>query len=305
VSNLEFDAPPLNQGDREISFGADVRQELALQVPARSCCQRSELQGIFDAAGALIHDGMASARLSTSSAARKAVRLGRLVDTTPDGQHGSHFRRGATHLRPSYRVGLPRSVVPADKQSPSRSCCRKSYLRGAFLAGGAASLTASGTHLEFVTRTRAEAEKLRVVMLQLGVRGQLRRRRRQWLVYLKGSDHIALLLAAMGASRAVLKLEDFRILRGIKAHASREANAETSNLRRVVASGLRQAEAVRRLIQSGLLEQLPPGLREIAQARAAKPSASLQQLADQLGVSKSAVAGRLRRLLRTEDAGQA
>jgi DNA-binding protein WhiA len=109
----------------------------------------------------------------------------------------------------------------------------------------------------------------------------------------------------MGASRAVLKLEDSRILRGIKAHANREANAETSNLRRVVASGLRQAEVVRRLTQSGLLEQLPPGLREIAQARAATPSASLQQLADQLGVSKSAVAGRLRRLLRTEDAGQA
>jgi DNA-binding protein WhiA len=116
-------------------------------------------------------------------------------------------------------------------------------------------------------------------------------------VYLKGSDEIALLLKLIGASKAVLRFENFRIMRESRGRANRVANADTGNLRRSVATGLRQAAAVRGLAGAGLLEVQPQAIREVAALRLAMPSATLEQMAARLHLSKSAVNQRLRRLV--------
>ena len=117
------------------------------------------------------------------------------------------------------------------------------------------------------------------------------------MLYLKGSEDLATMLKVMGASHAVLRFENDRIVREMRAQANRQANTETANLRRIVDSSLRQATAARRLSASGVLQTQPRALQEIASVRLSMPSASLEQLAFRLSLSKSAVNARLRRLV--------
>ncbi|MFN2465121.1 MAG: DNA-binding protein WhiA [Candidatus Dormibacteria bacterium] len=273
-----------------------MRHELALQFPSRACCQAAEVAGILAAARTHDPGGDASGGLTfllTSSAvARKLVRLTRDGAIHEDG----HFQRGPTHVRPTYAVTLrPAPALPP--AAPSRQCCRRAFLRAAFMTAGDVSIGPAGTHLEFRLAAQSGARHVAAVLIGLDVRPRVRRKGPRWLVYVKGSDDATLLLQAMGASQAVLRFENERILRDLRAHANRAANSETANLRRSVATGLRQAGVARGLVRSGLLEAQPQAIREVAQARIARPSASLATLASRLRLSKSATNARLRRML--------
>ncbi|MFY9614793.1 MAG: DNA-binding protein WhiA [Candidatus Dormiibacterota bacterium] len=283
------------------SFTADVRHELALLAQPRACCQLSELKGF--AAAARVRDDAAvlSIRLTSNAAARKVVRLGRsLRGDGEQGAHAGHFQRGRTHVRPSYDVGIERGgplveLTPA-AALPASACCRRAYLRGAFTAAGVASIGPGGSHLEFGMTGRRGADNVAAAVRSLGLRPRTRRRGARWMVYVKGSDDVTTLLKAMGASQGVLRFENDRILRELRGQANRQANSETANLRRSVATGLRQVAEVRRLMESRVLDDQPVALREVAGTRLAMPSATLGQMAERMGLSKSAVNARLRRL---------
>jgi DNA-binding protein WhiA len=286
------------------TFGADVRHELALQLQPRSCCQLSELQGVLAAARIDADAGESIIiRLTSNVAARKVVRLSRLLSGRPEeGHQEAHFRRGMTHIRPSYEValhrepGTPLASLSADAAPPTRECCRRAFLRGAFTTAGVVSIGPGGFHLEFGLTSEGRVRATEATVRTLGPRPRTRRRGNRWTVYVKGSDDVILLLKAMGASQAVLHFENDRILRELRGQANRQANSETANLRRSVATGLRQVAAVRGLMASGALDQQPTALREIAGLRLSMPSATLGQMAERLSLTKSAVNARLRRL---------
>jgi cell division protein WhiA len=287
----------------EASFANDVKHELALQLPARHCCQLSELEGLVASAPTVRDDERASVKLAGSIAARKAVRLARLLDGGDEAGNSGHFRRGATHLRPSYVVSFttdpngPLSTLGQAGKPPTRGCCRRAFLRGAYLAGGSVSVGASGYHLELTCATADGLAAVVQTMAALGLHAGRRQRGRRHQLYLKGSEDLGTMLKLMGASHAVLRFENDRIVREMRAQANRQANSETANLRRIVDSSLRQVSAARRLSASGLLQTQPKALQEIASIRQSMPSASLEQLAFRLSLSKSAVNARLRRLV--------
>jgi DNA-binding transcriptional regulator WhiA len=288
------------------SFAADVKQELGLVVASRECCQVSELQGILDASDARRSPALVRCRLTRNTTARKVVRLAHLL--APGSDDRAHYDRGTTHIRPSYVVsiplpeGTPLRSLAAPPGSIDRDCCARSYLRGAFLAAGIVSESSAGYHFELALRDARAAASVSAAMTRLELMPATRRRRAAHVVYVKSSQDISLLLAAMGASQAVLRLENARILREMRGQANRQANSETANLRRSVASSLRQLAAARRLAQAGALETQPQAIREIATLRLARRDASLVQLAEALGVSKSAVNARLRRLMEIAEA---
>ena len=292
-------------------FATDLKHELALHVPARACCQLSELQGFTAAAPVTRSDGHLSFRVSSNIAARKAVRLTGLLEDGHNGARGAgHFRRGVTRIRPTYRVstgfdaGGRLAVLATSGEAPTRSCCRRSFLRGAYLAGGSVSLGVSGYHFEIAFASHQGAMAAAEALAGLGIRAGSRDRGHRRLLYLKSSEDLVTALKLMGAGQAVLRFENDRILREMRAQANRQANVETANLRRVVGSGLKQAVAARRLGAAGLLASQPLAVREIASARMAMPSASLSQIALRLGLGRSAVNARLRRLVAVaEEAG--
>ncbi|MDQ6747628.1 MAG: DNA-binding protein WhiA [Candidatus Dormibacteraeota bacterium] len=300
--------PAVERLSRPSSFASEARHELAVQFPARACCQDAEVAGILAAArtrapgAGLAQDGL-TLLLTSSAVARKLVRLARSAERAHDDRathEEGHFQRGPGHVRPTYAVTLlPAPALPA--APPSRACCRRAFLRAAFMTAGDVSIGMSGTHLELRLASEAGARLVAAILGELEVRPRVRRKGPRWLVYVKGADDLILLLQAMGASQAVLKFQNERVLREVRAQANRAANSETANLKRSVATGLRQAGAARALARSGLLDAQPPALREVAQARMAAPTATLSGLAMRLHLSKSATNARLRRLLTRAD----
>ena len=185
---------------------------------------------------------------------------------------------------------------------PARKCCRKAYLRIAFLRSGSVSDPKKSYHLEIAPKNGEEAGQLKELMNSLGLEAKIisrsRARKEQMIVYLKDGEQISDCLAMMGAYTSVMNLENARILKDIAGTVNRRVNCETANLMKTVDASVRQCEDIRYLIERGALDALPPALKEIAALRLSMPDASLMELSEALGsdLGKSGVNHRLKRL---------
>lgn len=119
------------------------------------------------------------------------------------------------------------------------------------------------------------------------------------VVYLKGAEQISDILAMMGASGSVLRMENIRVKKQIREQAVRAANCDEHNSEKMLDAGARQAEAIRQISLREGLFTLPPALRELARVRLENPDLSLQELGNSLNppIGKSAVNHRMRRLM--------
>jgi len=167
--------------------------------------------------------------------------------------------------------GAPLERPP--KRVVGRSCCRAAYLRGAILGGGSLS-GPRDPHLELRTAGRAGAEFLAAVAAHDELVLKVAERRNHALAYAKGHDTIRDVVAAAGAGRAALRLEEHAVVAATRAQANRLANADEANLVRTAAAAHRQLEAIRTLG----VDSLPPHLVEIAELRLRHPAASLTEL---------------------------
>ncbi len=121
-----------------------------------------------------------------------------------------------------------------------------------------------------------------------------------YVVYLKGRDEVAGLLALAGAHAAALQVEEQAVVKEVRARANRLANCDSANLRRTSAAASRQLEAIATLERSGRLETPCP--RRCARWRSCElryPYLNLSELAEAggEGLTRSAVNHRLRRLV--------
>jgi DNA-binding protein WhiA len=117
------------------------------------------------------------------------------------------------------------------------------------------------------------------------------------LVYIKGSEEVATLLRLTGANRGLLDFETERVGRDVRNRLNRLMNAEAANVARTVRAADRQLRAIAELESTGELRELGRGLQEAAAQRRLHPEADLDDLARALGVSRSAVNHRLRRIV--------
>lgn len=273
-------------------LAGEVKGELARIQPARACCRRAELLG-------LLHGGGARLRTLDHATARTAVllagSLGVRVDPPGAVAAGDRGRRpgGRHHLV----VTVSRQELGTWQWVDAPACDRRSFLRGVLLGSGSISFGPSGPHVEFVLRNADAAITLQGLLAAMGVRGLRTSRRGHHVVYLKGLDEIVALLGLVGANRGVLELETQRVGRDVRARVNRLINAEGANLARTVRAADRQLLAIDRLERDGSLPRLAPSLRETAAQRRRMPDADLDTLGTALGVSRSAVNHRLRRLV--------
>jgi DNA-binding protein WhiA len=178
------------------------------------------------------------------------------------------------------------------------NCCRTAFLRGIFIAGG--SITdphRRNYHLEMVTQSEDLANGLVYLMNLLGLKAKVSRRKEHYLVYLKEIEALIRFLSLIGAHVAVLKLEEIRVVKGLRGEVNRRLNFETANLEKTLSAAMELVQEIEKLRKepSGL-NLLPPKLRETALLRLEYPEASLKELAEyhQPPISKSAVNHRLR-----------
>ncbi|MZP29384.1 DNA-binding protein WhiA [Heliobacterium undosum] len=302
-----------------MSFSVETKEELARIQPRRRCCQLAELAALFRMDGSLQISGEQGVSLTVStesaSSARKIFRLIKAVF----GLQTQILVRRKRRLKKSnvYVISLPARVGGRDVlqelgitdsqgifsfEPPSellkRQCCRRAYLRGAFLGGGSVNSPEGTYHLEIITNDETHARTLSELLHRFGLTAKVSQRKGWFIVYLKESEQIVEMLSIIGAHSALLNFENVRIVKGMRNQVNRLVNCETANLNKTVDAALRQTEMIQ-LVQSRVgLGNLPPQLREIAELRLQFPDASLKELGQMLNppVGKSGVNHRLRRL---------
>jgi DNA-binding protein WhiA len=300
-----------------VILSEDVREELALIEPSRQCDRRAEVSALFHTAGSLhlrgrgewalhldLASGAAARRafgLLRSEGIRSEIRTYRRQAFDRATRFQLHLEGDPIALRILAEAGVldvrhaplerpPRRVV-------ARSCCRRAYLRGAFLGSG--SVTGRrAAHFELRTASLDGASFLVEIADAEGVPLKTLERRTHAVAYAKGWDVIESALSIMGASEVVLALEERSVLAATRARANRLANADHANLVRTSRAAQGQLEAAERLRSAGRLERLPTDLREAATLRLKHPTSSLRELAERTEppASKAAMHRRLRRL---------
>ena len=190
-------------------------------------------------------------------------------------------------------VDIPARITESD-------CCVRSYLRGAFLAGGSMNNPETSTyHLEISTMHETHAEQLTRLMNTYDLNAKYIERKRNFIVYLKEAEKIAELLSLIGGYQALLKFEDTRILRDLRNSVNRLVNCETANLNKTIGAAVRQVENINYIDEMIGLDELPDKLREIAILRVEHDGVSLKELGEMVSsgaISKSGVNHRLKKL---------
>ncbi len=308
-------------------FTRFFRAELAHVEERQDCCRLAAVAGLLHTAGTFLIRG------GTSEAERYEVRLATSTQAAAKMVYSQFKRFGATgdlivrreprfghrliyevHLRGSpamlqtlneigilsdnfeLRPGIPRRLL-------KKGCCRGAFLRGCLIGSGSANAPQKEAHLEIVSPQPALAADLAKLLGDLDFHPGLLSRRGSHVVYLKGRDEVAGLLALAGAHESALMVEEQAVVKEVRSRANRLANCDAANLRRTSDASARQLEAIAQLERSGRLQRMPPALREVAELRVKYPYMTLSELAEveETGLSRSAVNHRLRRLVRAAE----
>ena len=177
--------------------------------------------------------------------------------------------------------------------------CRTAFFRGAFLAGGSVTDPSKRYHLELATSHLSVSREFHALLLEMGFSPKESRRKANAITYFKQSDAIEDFLTAMGAPLAAMELMNAKAEKDLRGSINRRVNCDAANLDKAVDAAQGQIEAIYKLEERGMLENLPDKLKEAVDLRMAHPELTLSQLAELCDppVSKSAFNHRLRKLM--------
>lgn len=283
-----------------MSFASDVREEALLSPEKKKCCQLAELLGI--------------------TLFSEAIRGGEwILSTDQEGlkKHVSKLLRWAFGLRETVRNEEKRLFIDnpgdtlavlsglsllgrieASEELLSEMCCKRAFVRGAFLACGTVSEPIREYRLQFTvpgsaTLCRMLCEALEAYRLspKITMRGE------RYIVYFKSSEDMGDVLKMLGAGKATIELLNTKILKDKKNRINRAMNCEMANLDKTLASAGVHLAAIRKIRERGKFSALPEKLKEMAVAREEHPDASIAELGTVLGISKPAANNRLKKLM--------
>lgn len=176
----------------------------------------------------------------------------------------------------------------------------RSYLRGAFLAGGSVNNPeTSRYHLEIYSLYEEHNEMIAEMINQYGLNARMTNRRSGYIVYLKEAEKIADFLQLIGATTSMLKFENIRIVRDMRNSVNRLVNCENANLDKIANASNKQIENIKYIDVRVGLGNLPEKLRAIAETRLQHQEVSLKELGELVPggpISKSGVNHRLRKI---------
>lgn len=283
-----------------MSFSSEVKEELETVVPGARHCRLAEL-------GALVaYGGIVKKTLSGRQIAIKSEN--EIIE-----------RKYFTLVKKTFMIDecaelvLQALKVPDEEQEASdrtvsrlllkQSCCKRAYLRGAFLCVGSMSDPKKGYHLEFVCEHEEQAKQIRSVIADFELEARIIRRKNHYVVYMKEGAAIVDLLNVMGARLSLMYLENLRVEKEVRNSVNRKVNCEAANITKTVHAASRQIEDILYLQQHYGMENLPESLRKMAEIRLEYPESPLQELGRYLNppVGKSGVNHRLRKLSELAD----
>ncbi|WP_129723667.1 DNA-binding protein WhiA [Xylanivirga thermophila] len=306
-----------------MSFSSKVKAELCRVTVERDCCKIAELAAIIHTSGTIKLAGRDRVGICITTENACIARRAFMLIKELYGINPEILVRKNKRLRKnnSYLLLIPQSVYSKrilsdiyifyrDRDGKNnvcsgihedlirRPCCKRAYLRGAFLGGGSVSDPEKGYHLEFVSHRNEYSEDLCELLNYFDLHAKIVERKNNFVVYLKEGEHIVNLFSIIGAHTALLNLENIRIYKDMRNNINRIVNCETANLGKTVNASLRQIDNIKYLKENSEYQKLPHSLKEIAELRLNYPDASLKELGQMLSppMGKSGVNHRLRKL---------
>ncbi len=307
-----------------MSFSSEVKEELSEQIASGRHCRLAETAAILSLCGKIVitENDRYCVKIQTENlaVARKYFTLLRKTFNI----------RAEVSVRKSREVRFYSVIVSKDPEarrllgetclldedgnisecmSPMhhrllrQNCCRRAFIRGAFLAVGSVSDPEKSYHFEIVCAAPEKARQLQELLASYDVDAKVVLRKRHYVVYIKEGSQIVELLGLMGAHISLMQLENVRIVKEMRNSVNRKVNCETANLNKTVSAAVRQAEDIRYIQEKIGLDKLPMDLEETARLRLEHTEASLKELGDMLSpkVGKSGVNHRLRKLSQIAD----
>lgn len=299
-----------------MSFAAQTKKELTL-VETDACCEKAELSAMIRMNGSVqLTNQKVVLDISTENAAI-ARRIYSLIKKRFQ-IHTELLVRKKMRLKKNnvYIVRVPNQVqailadlsivsegfqfTPGiDKGIVKNPCCKRAYLRGAFMAGGSVNNPeGSSYHLEIASMYEEHCQALVKLANRFDLNARFIERKKGFIFYIKEGEKIIEFLSLIGAHQALLRFEDVRIMKDMRNSVNRIVNCETANLNKTIGAAVRQIDNIRLLQREVGLENLPDKLREVAEIRLKHPDINLKEVGDLLkgAVSKSGVNHRLRKI---------
>lgn len=300
-----------------MSFTSDVKDELTRVEPMCSRCDKATLAAITRIEGTLLLSGAGRYKLEVAT---EISQVARVVIRSLHAIYGLKteltVRRSVLHKTPNYLItvptqpGLPEALrdlgilaeagleLGIQPHLVEKTCCAAAYLRGAFLGSGFIAEPRGDFHFEITVETEALAEDIVSLMAERGINARIMHRRNSYIVYLKSGTAISEFLALVGAHQCALAMENERVRKSVRNEINRKVNAEVANQQKSSDAAIDQIVSIRKLAESGKLNDLPPGLQDFVRLRLRNPDDSLKELGQKANppLSKSAVYHRVRRL---------
>jgi len=302
-----------------MSFSSKVKNELVRKEFERDCCKLAAISAIVRMSGSIQLAGLnkINVRITTENPAiaRLAFTLFKTcfsIHTDVLVKKNKVLKKGNTYVitMPNANdvlevleiIEIEEDGIIINNGIPKRllnnECCKRAYLRGAFLGGGSISDPEKTYHLEFVTHNEEFSNELMDLINSYGLSSKPVLRKNSYVIYLKEGDQIVDMLNIIGAHNALLEFENIRILKDMRNSVNRIVNCETANLTKIVDASIRQIENIEYIQRTAGLKILPDNLREIAELRLENRNASLKELGQMLNppIGKSGVNHRLRKI---------
>ncbi|MDI6600524.1 MAG: DNA-binding protein WhiA [Thermoanaerobacteraceae bacterium] len=304
-----------------MSFSMNVKEELVRIIPDKTCCIKAELSALLHCSGSIILLGNMNIgfHIKTENAAIARllyVLFKKQYSIKPDiiVTKNHHLKKNNTY---TINLGTDTKSILSDlgiinmdengnaninynidKNIVRKNCCKKAYIRGAFMGCGSLTDPEKNYHMEFVTDNFNYAASLKQLLNHYRLSSKIIERKNNYVVYLKEGDKISDALNIMGAFQSLLSLENIRAFKEIRNNINRLVNCETANLDKTVNAAVRQIENINYIKENIGLESLPDSLREVAELRLKYENASLKELGEMLTpkMGKSGINHRLRKL---------
>ncbi len=300
-----------------LSFASETKKELTT-LESNECCVKAELSALIRMNGSLsFSNRLLVVNIQTENAAiarRIYTLLKRLYDAEVELLVRKKMRLKKNNI---YIVRLKKAaefmlrdlkilgegftfIHDIEAGLIQKDCCKRAYLRGAFLAGGSVNNPeTSSYHLEIFSLYKEHNDSLCELMNDFSLNSKTIERKNGFITYLKEAEKVADFLGIVGAHSALLKFEDVRIVRDMRNSVNRLVNCETANLNKTIGAALRQVENIRYIQETAGLDILPEKLREIAVLRMEHQDLTLKELGEMVSggnISKSGINHRLRKI---------
>ena len=305
-----------------MSFSIKVKNELANHISNATHCRIAELAALISMCGSVIIDENNNYKIRVKTETQPtAEKIKKLlwktfkVDVDISTRENAYSKVGRTYTllvgdhQQALKILQATKLINENNEIGEnfsitnnivimKDCCKRAFIRGAFMAAGSISDPNKSYHFEIKCNSEKKAKQLIELLENFNIEAKTVARKGHFVVYIKEGEGIVDVLNVMEAHVSLMEMENVRILKGMSNYYNRQVNCETANIKKTVATSVRQIDDIDFIIQNKGIDYLPEKLQDIAWVRKENPDASLQELGEMLDppLGKSGVNHRLRKI---------